>query len=207
MLTAESHDRSIFEQPGNYYYQTTILSSEDDFIFNDTLQLETYGKKWMYDDIQWQIGWHYPMDIRTFKTGVVVSEDSIWMHPPRNGLFSILEGNAFPCVYPNDSIHQKRTITIRANPKDWFQLDGLDSVGVVSFFSEYVRLEDSLFTLGNETEKAFHYQAITTSPLGNSLSEFYYTQKWGFVRMRFETLRNERIDMELANIHKAQSQL
>ena len=202
----ESNDRSVFEKPGLYHYYSTIHSADDITIFADTVQLETFGKKWMYDNIQWQIGWHYPMDIRTFKTGVVVSEDSIWMHPPRNGLFSILEGNAFPCVYPNDSIDQKRSITIRANPKDWFKLDERDSIGVISFSSEYTRLEDTLFSFDGREENVLHYKAITNSPLGVSYAEYYYVHAFGFIKMSFETLRQERIELVLDVARDTKSQ-
>lgn len=187
----------IYEEAEQFNFSAMIQNDSGEKVFADTILLETFGEKWPYDDLQWKIGWRYPFDLRTFYTGVIVSEDSIWIHPPRTGPFAILEGNAFPCVYPNDSIGSKRTITIRANPGDWFPLDSAEVTGTVAFKSIYTRRKDTVVNILGMERNAIHFDAITTSPLGVSRSNFLFDPPLGFVQMKFYTLHQETILLKL----------
>lgn len=136
-----------------------------------------------------------PIELRT---GVVDNQSNIWLHPPRDSFFKVLNLSAYPFVKFPLQTGKKWVYELKVGKywghadfgKDWPE-DGL------LFTHTYEVKGKKEIMIGNKLIDCFHIQAETKSGLGTSGSNFYYNKILGFVRMEFNQLNGSEMQFEI----------
>ena len=128
-------------------------------------------------------------------TGYIQTDTSLWLHPPREDSYRILELNAFPYIEINQNYWQYiLNFDDKWSDKNWIQWEG-NRTSV----SDYKLDEKSVvYKLGDQEIVCRKISATTKiEKLGETKSTFYYNAKYGFVRMIFNTINNKTIEFNL----------
>ncbi len=77
---------------------------------NRKIHLTTFNETWPFDALQKFIGWTEDIkNLEKEKTGVLENTETIFLHPPRNKDYAILEFSPFPLVHFPLSVGQEWT--------------------------------------------------------------------------------------------------
>jgi hypothetical protein len=135
-------------------------------------------------------------------TGVIDNKKNLWMHPPRNDQFAMLELNPFPFQNLDESLKswnwQLEVSDHWSDPrwKSWKE--------IITLRHKYERMKDeSLDTkMGRLTCKVI--EAVGTCEINNELFKTYlkswYHSGFGFVRLEYTNINNTRLVMELTEV-------
>lgn len=135
-------------------------------------------------------------------TGIIDNRKNLWIHPPRDYGFKILELNPFPFYYLDESV--KRWTWALEVGGFWLDPRWIDHTEIINIQYEYTKS-------GNETIRTplgdiycNVVNAIATADLGdkvmNSYLTSYYHKDYGFVRLEYTNVDETKIFMELINI-------
>lgn len=181
----------------------TIVEQQDSVVFEDTLELHCLSKTWNIDVTQLEIAWKYPESITKVHTGAIVKRDSIWMHPPRSYLFTILETSAFPFIKLPFSLGNSWKWQLEVS-KAWLsgypELYKKVNSSKLTFYHSYEIIDRNTKNTKLGPINCFKVKATTQSTLGNRNAYFLYNNGYGFIQMIFETYDNKRIQMDLITI-------
>lgn len=148
---------------------TTKPFSEFDSDYSQTVIKFEYLDE-NYDRIIWE------------RTGLIENDNNIWMHPPRNGDLGILQLSAFPYI------------KFGATKRWKWKLDAAYSTYQdVHLTHSYVK-GNSIEFKGNV---CIPIEATSKSHIGTTTSEFFYNKSLGFVQLKFHTIENETITLEM----------
>lgn len=133
------------------------------------------------------------------KTGVVDNEQNIWLHPPRTSTLKVLNLSAYPYVKFPLEVGGKWEYKIPVS-REWEHRDfGSFSKEEIILHHSYEVVSEVTVPLGAKNLNCFYITARTKSELGNSVSEFLYNEKYGFVSMIFNNLNGSTIKFDLVN--------
>ncbi len=134
-------------------------------------------------------------------TGVVENSKNLWMHPPRAGVFRLLEILPFPYVkFPikvGDKYAWKLTIGDHYADSSLVYWTG----SIENKMSYQVKSIDYLKTEFGAL-KCAKVNAKAESRIGISMADFWYNQEYGFVKMRFEALDSSILILELNEVYE-----
>ena len=137
-------------------------------------------------------------------TGIIDNKKNLWMHPPRNYSFKILELNPFPFYYLDESVNSwSWSLEVGGFYLDqrWIRSENKKNISIKY---DYTRLKDeTLITpLGNINCKVVYSTA--TSKYDNTLMKTYlksyYNAKYGFVKLEYTNINNSKIYFDLIEV-------
>lgn len=115
--------------------------------------------------------------------GIIEDSSRIFLHPPRNYQFELLELCPFPQVY--FPLSQGKTWTGKLNiPTNWFRFNKVTNTALTVKCSYLIQnIEEVDTKLGKI--KCHLITATGESEIGQSFARFYYNDTLGFVKMAF----------------------
>ncbi len=203
----------------SYRYSYTSVAGErrsfdfvdEDFVFVDEdptknrIELKVQaGTKPMSDWIpgynQTVFSYHYAQKEPYEITGLIENRANVWIHPPRSGLFRVLELNPFPsAVFP---LEEGRTwfwsvyAGTQWSDERWATYDEqlfIESTYTVT--GDDVIEHESLGTLD-----VARIDAIGKSDIGETRLEALYHLDYGFVRLDYTNIDGSRIRFDLVDV-------
>ncbi len=186
-----------------YSYKVTHVSSEKKRSVN-ILYLVCYGTPWRLDTLnQIKVNWAPSLDDifkKTAGTGVIENKLKIWMHPPRNNEFSILEYSPFPYVkFPLQvgrewnwelalgKYWENKSLSVRADD-----------------IMKYIYLIESHEKVKSEfSEKEIDCYKITSKSINerfDSSLTCYFNNDYGFVNLFYKNIDKSELRFELIDI-------
>ena len=171
----------------------------------DTSALEPYFEaeilsgnpmaKYMPDYNQTSIRYNYPDGYNTM-TGVIENTKNLWMHPPRAGIFSLMQLSGFPFVtYPikvNNQFGWDLTSGSHYSDKRFVHWEG--NIKTVSKY-KVIKQEELNTAFGNLT--CYVIDAESSNTLGVGYTKLYYNNKYGFVQTEFQSIDGTKITIRL----------
>lgn len=120
-------------------------------------------------------------------TGVIENNKNLWVHPPRIGLFRILELNPFPFIQKPFVIGNEWNWELRIG-ETWGDARWKTWKGIIKNIYKYkITGEELLCTeIGNLT--CLITEATANSELGETYLKSYYNESYGFVRYEFRNI-------------------
>lgn len=120
------------------------------------------------------------------KTGLAENNINIWLHPPRQADLDVLQLSAFPYIKLNAV-------------KNWkWELDAAyASYQNVRLIHYYKKREQSPYETNLGKLKCVLVEATTKSGIGTTKAEFLYHHELGFVRMKFFTIEDTTITLDI----------
>ena len=135
----------------------------------------------------------------TSSTGIVENIENIWIHPPRSGFFKSLETCPFPYVKLNKPIGYKWTDSMSIgnhwSNRKWGKWDGRLMLDYEYEIAEREKIDSKLGEID-----CLVINAIAISEIGESKLKAYYSNKYGFVKLKYTLFTGIEIDLSLEQI-------
>ena len=132
-------------------------------------------------------------------TGVIENQKNLWLHPPRTGLFSVLELNPFPYVKQPLKVGAEWTWKLEFGEhwadKRWLVWKGKNENAI-----RYKVTAKSLITSKLGTLTCYVVESEATSALGSTKLVAYYNAKLGFVRLAYTNIDQSSLTLELQSV-------
>ncbi len=129
-------------------------------------------------------------------TGLVENKHNVWLHPPRNFLFNILELNPYPYVkYPLATGKQwQDSMSIGDHWSDprWKVWKGR----VVNQYTYEVKGRASVLVEGKEIP-CWIIESSAKSSIGNTQLNSYFNEEYGFVKLDYTNIDGSKIILKL----------
>jgi hypothetical protein len=152
------------------------------------------------EENNWAITWKFNREEEG--TGVYEDKEWIFLHPPRSGLFEILEFCPFPII--------KFPLSIS---KTWdYKLLGTKpfSKAIKQNFGKVINEVESDYTVTRELMwnsyamqkkiACYEIKAVGHTAIGQTSLQAYFSEVFGFVYMNYETLNNDRFIFVIKSI-------
>ncbi|GGW59477.1 hypothetical protein DFQ11_1011059 [Winogradskyella epiphytica] len=125
-------------------------------------------------------------EIARERTGLVENKINIWLHPPRNIDLDVLQLSAFPYIKLNAVKKWK-----------WELQAAYGSYESTLLTHYYKKHHEQLYDSNFGQLKCVLVEAITKSSIGTTTAEFLYNNDLGFVKMKFSTIEDTTITLEM----------
>ena len=132
-------------------------------------------------------------------TGVIENRKNLWLHPPRTGLFSVLELNPFPYVKQPLKVGAEWTWQL-AFGEQWADKRWLVWKGKNENAIRYKVTGKSLITSKLGTLTCYVVESEAASALGSTKLVAYYNTKLGFVRLAYTNIDQSSLTLELQSV-------
>lgn len=133
------------------------------------------------------------------KTGVIENENNIWLHPPREKLFKILQLNPYPYVkFPlevGNTWNWKLQIGSGWGDKRWKEWSGI----IVNEF--HYRVVDKINVKTKiGTLVCYVIESNGISELGTTRLISYFNEKYGFVKFEYTNIDNSKLEIVISKL-------
>jgi hypothetical protein len=132
-------------------------------------------------------------------TGVIENRKNLWLHPPRTGLFSVLELNPFPYI--------KQPLKVGAEWKwklafgeQWADKRWLVWKGKNENTIHYKVTGKSLITSKLGAFNCYIVESEATSALGSTKLVAYYNDTFGFIKLDYTNIDKSSLTLELQSV-------
>lgn len=136
------------------------------------------------------------IDLLASSTGIVENETNVWLHPPRDGFFRILELFPFPYIQIGNEIGHQWTDNLLIDGKWSNELignwDGKLETNITYEIANAVILESAFGEVPCQ-----QIDAVSISVLGENTLKAYFSEQYGFMRLEYVSLNGLRIIFEL----------
>lgn len=165
-----------------------VMPDLSEFIKYDSSYNQTIIKYYYYNS-------ENKMPFRS-STGVIENVYNIWMHPPRDHMFKILEINPFPYIK-----HEKSNLTKwkwSLTVGDYWSVEECKTwKGDVKLKYKYKILKDKEYiNIGDAKHECTIVEAEQRSRLGKSYLKSYYNQEHGFLRLEYTNVDKTKINLD-----------
>lgn len=132
-------------------------------------------------------------------TGVIENEQNIWLHPPRDRLFMILELNPFPFIQAPYTVGNEWdwTLDIGDNWADerWLLWEG----SVTQNYTYKIAGKEKLNTPLGDLD-CFVVDGTTTSRLGQSRLRSHFHPQYGFIKLDYTNIDGSKMIFKLSEV-------
>lgn len=132
-------------------------------------------------------------------SGVVENYRNVWMHPPREALFRILELNPFPFIQaPYEVGHSwewELDVDSKWGDPRWITWEG----SITNAYTYKINEKKMMSTPFGEME-CFIIDAVAKNELGQSTLQTVFNPEYGFVEMKFVNIDGTKIEMKLSEM-------
>ena len=132
-------------------------------------------------------------------TGVIENRKNVWLHPPRSGLFKVLELNPFPYIKQPISVGAEWTWKLEFGEqwadKRWLLWKGKNENSI-----HYKVTGKSVISnkLGNL--KCYVVESEAKSALGSTKLVAYYNEEFGFVQLHYTNIDKSSLTLKLQSV-------
>ncbi len=132
----------------------------------------------------------------TEHTGLVENDKNIWFHPPRYGLFRILQLNPFPYIHfpAKKGTDWDWSLEVGSAWGDnrWIMWDSL-----IILNSHYLVNETEILTNANESIKCIVINGACNSELGTTYLKSFFSEDYGFVKFEYYNIDSSSIILNI----------
>lgn len=156
-------------------------------------------KKYIDDYNQTVIFYSFPPKSSYNSTGLVENDKNVWMHPPREDLFRILELNPFPFIKKPYEVGTTWNwgLTFGDN---WSSEKWKIWTGDVESLSTYTITGKEYLFFDNKKIECHIIEARAKSRLGETYLKAYFNEEFGFVSLEYENIDKSQIIIKLEKI-------
>lgn len=137
--------------------------------------------------------------LKRSETGLVDNENNIWMHPPRNEYFKILELNPFPYIQKPFQIGNSWSWELSVG-SHWGNPHWLVWDGVVLFKHHYEIVDYNAYQTDLGSLSCYRIIAIGNSELGSTELSALFSPKYGFVKLEYSNIDRSKTILNLVNV-------
>jgi hypothetical protein len=132
-------------------------------------------------------------------TGVIENRKNLWLHPPRSGLFSILELNPFPYIKQPLKVGAAWTWKLEFG-EQWADKRWLLWKGKNENIIHYKVVGKSVVTNKLGAIKCYVVESVATSALGSTKLVAHYNEAFGFVKLAYTNIDKSSMTLELQSV-------
>ncbi len=151
------------------------------------------------------IGYNYPLingkSLSGEGTGVIENEINVWMHPPRNGFFKILELNPFPYIKAPLSIGTKWTWKLKIGD-NWADKRWLEWKGAIENIYQYETTDKQLVETKMGKIECFIVKSTAESRIGKTYLTSFFSPIFGFVKLDYTNIDGTKTVLELEKVYE-----
>jgi len=132
------------------------------------------------------------------KTGVIENEKNVWMHPPRQMMFRILELNPFPFIQEPYEIgtswewNYLRPLGENWSDERWLVWQGPLDISCEYEITDFLSINTPLGELD-----CYEITAIGHNDYGTTELVSYFNTQYGFVKLNYTNINNSKTTIEL----------
>ncbi|WP_010232471.1 hypothetical protein [Gillisia marina] len=134
-------------------------------------------------------------------SGVIENEDNIWMHPPRDKYFSILEINPFPYIKTPYEIGNEWNWTLEIgdgwSDKRWKAWEGQ----IENKYNYKITDRKSLKTNLGDID-CYVIESTANSRIGETKLKAYFSPEYGFVQLNYTNIDGSLTNLKLSDYSK-----
>lgn len=155
-------------------------------------------REWVPGYNQTSIAYRYGENTPFSMSGVIDNEANIWMHPPRDDLFKILELNPFPFIKTPYEIgtewNWELIIGSQWGDERWKTWEGNIRNNISYKITDIKTLNTELGKL-----KCFVVESKAKSKLGKTSLKAFFNPDYGFVKMNYTNIDGSKLLLELVD--------
>ena len=142
------------------------------------------------------VSYTYPPNLELSGSGVIENEMNVWLHPPRDYLFRILELTPFPFVQQPYEVGNKwqwkLSIGSHWADKRWKEWDGRITNNYTYQITDVKEISTAIGRL-----ECYVVEAVAESELGKTSLTAFYNKKHGFVKLAYTNIDGSKLNMRL----------
>lgn len=155
---------------------------------------------------QTRVSYAYPPYGTHSASGVVENQMNVWLHPPRDGFFEILELNPFPYIKKPYVVGNNWLWSLEIGSqwadKRWKEWEG----NITNRYKYEITGKEVMDTkLGSLL--CYQISSHAESSLGRTELIAYFNEENGFIRLDYKNIDGSKVSMELEEITHAKSRL
>lgn len=182
----------------------TSASNTSDSVIRD-FKLKILDRNMNFNDPKYyQVGISYIIeknDVNPYITGLIENEKNIWLHPPREFLFRILELNPFPYIkYPLQIGHKwtgDLLIGGQWGDKRWKEWSG----NILNKYQYKITDKKTVNTPLGSME-CYVIESEAKSELGITKLTSYFNEQFGFVKLMYTNIDKSTIEIDIQGVKK-----
>jgi hypothetical protein len=132
-------------------------------------------------------------------TGIIENENNIWLHPPRDGLFSSLETCPFPYVKFPVEIGKEWKDKIKIGDQWCNEKWGVWEKKLLLSYEYKTTQKTKINTKLGELE-CYVIESTAKSEIGESKLKSFFSEKYGFVRLEYEMVTGLKVNLWIDNL-------
>lgn len=188
---------------GNSWDFTSANNSSENVIRD--FKLKILDRNMNFNDPKYyQVGISYIIeknDVNPYITGLIENEKNIWLHPPREFLFRILELNPFPYIkYPLQIGHTwtgDLLIGGQWGDKRWKEWSG----NILNKYQYKITDKKKINTALGSME-CYVIESEAKSELGTTKLTSYFNEQFGFVKLMYTNIDKSTIEIDIQGVKK-----
>lgn len=137
-------------------------------------------------------------------SGVVDNENNIWMHPPRDKYFRILELNPFPFIKAPYEIGNQWDWTLEIG-SSWGDQRWKVWEGQIENRCDYSITEKKKITTKLGEIECFVIESTAKSRIGETMLISYFNPQFGFIKLDYTNIDGSKTILELVEYKKAKN--
>lgn len=132
-------------------------------------------------------------------TGIIENENNIWLHPPRDGLFSALETCPFPYVKFPVKIGKEWKDKMKIGDQWCNEKWGVWKKKLLLSYGYKTTQKTKINTKLGELE-CYVIESTAKSEIGESKLKSFFSEKYGFVRLEYEMVTGLKVNLWIDNL-------
>lgn len=200
--------KAVLQPKGHtiYDWEFVNIDKTDNETVNHLILIPSLGNpfgKYFPDYNQTAISYEYFMNngqsLTIETTGAIENEMNVWIHPPRNNFFKILELNPFPYIKAPYKIGTKWKWKLKIGDQ-WSDKRWLEWKGEIENIYDYeIKEKKNISTkLGNL--ECYIVLANAKSRIGETELISYFNPEFGFVKLEYKNIDGTKTILELINV-------
>ena len=138
-------------------------------------------------------------------SGVVENYRNVWMHPPREALFKILELNPFPFIQEPYEVGKSWDWELDIS-NEWGDPRWITWEGLIKNIYQYKIVDKKVIPTKLGELNCFIIEASAKNELGKSLLTAAFNEEYGFVDLDYTNIDGSKMRLELSKIISAENQ-
>jgi len=186
----------------NFVKSDTLSVNVTDYLIKEVRMTVANGnplKKYVEDYNQTVIKYtYYPMTSSNM-TGLVENSKNIWLHPPRQSMFEILELNPFPFIKTPFKIGNKWNWSLRIGDHwgdtRWREWEGVITNHITYEIVGFDKIETALGKMD-----CYVIDSYAVNQIGKTFLKAYFNEKYGFVKLHYVNIDNSELFLNLIKV-------
>lgn len=189
----------VFVRGRKFSYAAAHVGAGGRLLGRDTVAITCLGK-WQYDTTQLKLAYSYgAASAPSSFSGVMDYDTVLWMHPPRDWKYRILELSPFPYIRLPARQGQRWQWPLNVGSQ-WGDTHWATWQGNLRVTSSYTVTGQQQLATPLGRLPCWVVQAEATCLKGTSALTSFYNPRYGFVRLAYRNLNNHRVTLNLVAV-------